>query len=183
MQLDVSEIKECAVNLELEHPAAHFPILADLEGQSSCRFLSPIKVKLRAEYIGGMVELAGHISTIVELPCSLCLEPCRCELSADFAQSYVDELPQVTGEDGEELELSALEMGLELFEDGQIDLLDEIQQQVIVLLPAGPLCSNNCKGLCSQCGADLNSNKCSCGGVGNNLNFAALKDFKVEKKV
>jgi uncharacterized protein len=31
-----------------------------------------------------------------------------------------------------------------------------------LLIPLNPLCSNNCKGLCPSCGADLNKERCTC---------------------
>jgi uncharacterized protein len=107
--------------------------------------------------------------------------PCQREISVEFQQTYVEQLPAVTDDDGQELELSAEDMGLELIVDDQIDLVDEIQQQVVLLLPEQPLCKEECKGLCAVCGADLNNAACRCSGKVTNLNFNVLKDFKVEK--
>jgi uncharacterized protein len=79
------------------------------------------------------------------------------------------------------LELSAFDMGLEQFSDDIIDLTDEIQQQVIVLLPEHPLCDDSCLGMCQLCGGDLNKTQCKCAESVVSLNFSALKDFKVDK--
>lgn len=181
MQLQVSEIKEGGVDLQLEEPAAHFPVLVELERTGSCTFISPVVVSVRAYEVSGMIELTGHIAVEVNMPCKRCLVPSRCEINADFSQTYVDELPQVSGDDGEELELSADDMGLEQYEDDSIDLTDEIQQQLVVLLPDHSLCSDACKGLCLGCGVDLNNTSCDCSKTDASLNFAVLKDFKVEK--
>ncbi|OQY20153.1 MAG: hypothetical protein B6I36_02020 [Desulfobacteraceae bacterium 4572_35.1] len=181
MQIKVSDLKNSGFDLKLERSAASFPMLAELQRLGRCVFLTPISVVVHANLVGGMVELDGHISVDIEVPCSRCLAPCRRVFSSDFRQTYVDQLPEVTGEDGEELELSAEEMGLELINDDEIDLNEEIQQQVALLVPEHSLCSELCKGLCAECGADLNKEKCSCADNVGNLNFAALKDFKVEK--
>jgi uncharacterized protein len=181
MELQVSEIKEHGVDLKIEEPAAAFPVLAELERDGSCRFISAVAVTLRAYTVGGLVELEGHVTVKVEMPCGRCLATSHYDIEADFAQTYVDELPDVTGEDGEELELSAEEMGLQLFEGETLDLNDEIQQQVVLLLPTHPLCSEECKGLCPDCGVDLNKAQCKCADQAVTMHFAALKDFKVEK--
>jgi len=182
MQLQVSELKKDGLRLTLEKSVDTFPVLNHLQQQGSCVFLTPVRVELQAAIVGGMVELNGHISVTVSVPCSRCLAPCERELSADFQQTYVEQLPEVTDDDGEELELNAEDMGLELIVDDQIDLVEEIQQQVVLLVPEQPLCSTECRGLCVECGADLNKETCSCADEVVNINFAALKDFKVEKK-
>lgn len=181
MKLQVSEIKERSVNLQLQEPAANFPVLAEMEKSGEVVFLTPVVVTLHAYSVGGMVELSGHVSVQIELPCGRCLVASPFELSSDFSQSYVEELPHVSGEDGQELELSAEEMGLELFEDDCIDLTEEIQQQLLLMFPDHPLCSESCKGLCAVCGTDLNLGQCCCDSRTTSLQFAALKDFKVEK--
>ncbi len=33
---------------------------------------------------------------------------------------------------------------------------------ITTLLPSAPLCSQDCRGLCPKCGADLNKTTCSC---------------------
>ncbi|MEA3464628.1 MAG: DUF177 domain-containing protein [Thermodesulfobacteriota bacterium] len=181
MQLQVGEIKKGGVDLQIEEAAAHFPVLAELERNRSCIFMSPVVVSVRAYEVSGMIELVGHIAVEVSVPCKRCLAPSQFKVDADFAQTYVDELPEVSGEDGEELELSAEEMGLEQFEGDSIDLTEEIQQQVVLLLPDHSLCSETCKGLCLTCGTDLNKACCDCSELPVSLSFAALRDFKVEK--
>ncbi|OEU76421.1 MAG: hypothetical protein BA874_08250 [Desulfuromonadales bacterium C00003068] len=181
MQLQVSEIKESGAELEIEESASHFSALADLEQGGVCTFLSPVVVTLNVHKISGMVEIQGRIATEVEIPCKRCLAPTQRNINASFHQTYVDELPQVSGDDGEELELSAAEMGLELFTEGCIDITEEIQQQVLLLLPDHPLCDEQCKGLCLECGVNLNSAQCNCADAKVSINFAVLKDFKVEK--
>ncbi len=181
MQLQVSDLKNSGLQMKIEKNVEAFPVLAQLQRDGECVFLTPVVVDLDAVVVGGMVELHGHISVSVEVPCRRCLMPCRREISAEFKQTYVEHLPEVTDDDGQELELLAEDMGLELIIDDQINLVDEIQQQVVLLLPEQLLCENECKGLCAVCGTDLNKETCSCSGKVTNLNFATLEDFKVEK--
>ncbi len=45
---------------------------------------------------------------------------------------------------------------------GYIDLGEEIRQEIILANPAKVLCSKDCKGICPQCGANLNLEQCKC---------------------
>jgi len=48
------------------------------------------------------------------------------------------------------------------FEGDLIDLGPMIRDAVVLELPLAPLCSEDCQGLCVQCGADLNAGPCGC---------------------
>ena len=47
-------------------------------------------------------------------------------------------------------------------QDYLLNMDDYIWSQVVISLPMKILCSNNCKGLCPQCGIDLNTQSCNC---------------------
>ena len=50
-----------------------------------------------------------------------------------------------------------------LLEDGEFDDLEDLARTVFILeMDTKTLCSEDCKGLCSRCGADLNLGPCSC---------------------
>lgn len=49
-----------------------------------------------------------------------------------------------------------------VIEDGILDLLELVNADVLLELPIKSLCSEDCKGLCPQCGANLNETSCGC---------------------
>ena len=49
-----------------------------------------------------------------------------------------------------------------LLEDGKVDLGDLARTAFILGMDTKTLCSEDCKGLCPRCGADLNLGPCSC---------------------
>lgn len=51
---------------------------------------------------------------------------------------------------------------IELLEDGKADLGDLARSAFILGMDTKTLCSEDCKGLCCRCGADLNLGPCSC---------------------
>ena len=51
----------------------------------------------------------------------------------------------------------------ERYYDGEIlDISEDVRQLLVLEIPAWPLCSETCEGLCPQCGAELNIGACSC---------------------
>ena len=47
-------------------------------------------------------------------------------------------------------------------ENNIVDVDDLVYQEIQLFLPHKMLCSDDCKGLCMKCGANLNREKCSC---------------------
>ncbi|MFO7830599.1 MAG: DUF177 domain-containing protein [Desulfuromonadaceae bacterium] len=181
MQVSVDEIGSQGLELSHTYSPGELPVLEQLQSDGVVKEITPVVSHVRIHKITQIIEVAGSAEVTMNMQCSRCLEEQQFDIKIDFSQSYVDQLPQVTDEDGGEVELSAEQMGLELFDGETIDLRDEIQQQIVLALPIRPLCSDKCKGLCSRCGANLNNDECSCDNGNISMHFAALRDFKVEK--
>lgn len=47
-------------------------------------------------------------------------------------------------------------------DDGTLNLTNPIREQLVLDVPIRPLCKPDCKGLCSQCGENLNLGECNC---------------------
>jgi len=62
-------------------------------------------------------------------------------------------------------------------DDGWLDLTPLLREQAWVALPMKPLCRPDCKGLCPQCGANLNLESCTCESVKIDPRLALLKDL------
>ena len=60
-----------------------------------------------------------------------------------------------------------------------INLADVLTEQIQFQVPFQPLCQENCKGMCPQCGADLNVGRCACAKIATARPFSVLRDFKV----
>jgi len=163
-----------------EEPAA-FPELAAVEQQGGCRFVGPVSAELRVYPVDGMLEVDGPVSCKISVPCSRCLAEFEQELSSRMQLTLVRDLPHVESEDGEELELSAEDLGMVQVGLDEIDLHQAIAEQLLLELPWHPLCATDCAGLCAQCGANLNRGPCGCHPETGFSRFAALKDFKVDK--
>lgn len=182
MLIRLDDINETGLTREYAASVAEFPELSGLEQRGGIAFPEPIVTKLRAYRVNEMVEVEGSVTTSARYDCSRCLRNFTAPLAIDFALTFVRELPAVSDEEsGEELELNAEDLGLELLSGEEIDLHEMVQEQVLLGLPLQPLCDGACRGLCPHCGADLNMESCGCAGDGFGGKFSALKDLKIRQ--
>lgn len=59
-----------------------------------------------------------------------------------------------------------------------LDLTDAARQAWVLALPMQTLCSENCRGLCPECGADRNNGPCACTQAPRDSRWAALAAFR-----
>ncbi|UCF90080.1 MAG: DUF177 domain-containing protein [Desulfobacterales bacterium] len=180
MRIHFDQLKESGLSLEFEEQPEFFPVLKEMIESGECVFLAPIKTRLQAVRIAELVEVEGSVETTVRLTCSRCLKRFKTPLHSQFALTYTKAPPAVPqAADGQEIELSAADMGMVHFKGEVINLQDSLQEQLVLAFPLRPLCRETCKGLCPRCGADLNTSPCNCAPPPFNSRFAALKDLKL----
>jgi len=105
------------------------------------------------------IRLVGKLSTRVESSCARCLEPVARVVDREFDLLYRPE-----GIDGGEEERAVNEAETEIgyYKGEGLLLEDALREQMLLALPMRVVCSENCKGLCPQCGKNLNVETCSC---------------------
>jgi len=132
-----------------------------------------------------LYQLVGHFRAPLELACSRCLEPFGFSVDAPFDLRY---LPQhmnagAAGGEGDDDESEAEEVGGDdlttaFYRDDQIDLAQMIREQLYLALPMKPLHREDCKGLCPNCGTNLNEASCACRAAWEDPRLAPLKALK-----
>jgi len=121
------------------------------------------------------VFIRGKISAIIGTLCSRCLEEAKLPVAADFSYTLVSQKPEVD----DDLELRQEDLEIIHYHGDFIDLKPIICEQIILQMPIKALCSDECKGLCPQCGTNLNYSSCDCALCCVDRRMAALKNFKV----
>ena len=121
---------------------------------------------------GAHVFAAGTFRGDVAVACSRCVGPVRLPIDEKLRVTFMPrhELPgeDEDGADGagkdEEEGAEVAEEDLDLFPyDGEvIDLEPLFREQFVLAVPYAPLCREDCKGLCPQCGTDRNTGTCAC---------------------
>src|SRR5260370_37408654 len=121
--------------------------------------VEPLEVNATAELLDGQIRIAGEIETKVELVCARCLEPVVEEVSRTFDLFYS---PLPKGLKPEEARLKEDDVEIGFFEGEGLFLPDVLLYQVLLPLPITPICRSDCRGLCPNCGANLNHEECRC---------------------
>jgi len=120
-------------------------------------------------------RLVGDVQTILELGCSRCVEAFQLPVASHFDLRYWP-MTEAAGES--EAELAEGDLETSYYTDDQIDLNELMREQFYLALPMKPLCRENCRGLCPQCGTNLNAGGCSCTPAWEDPRLAALKALK-----
>ena len=100
------------------------------------------------------LNIAGKISAVFHEECSRCgkafLMPFECEFSELFVRLGND---SIVSEDTDSY----------TFTGDVVELSDFINEMILLNYPMTSLCNENCKGLCPECGCNLNEKQCDCG--------------------
>ncbi len=124
-------------------------------------------------YINGTVE------TSIRFRCSRCTK----DFSNSFAARYdLTYLPQPKwANQNAEIELKYNEMEVAYYDGVALDVNLMILEQIELAIPMQFVCREDCKGLCYQCGADLNEGVCLCTKEETESRLSVLLDFKQKK--
>jgi len=158
-----------------------FPVLQEISMAGDCIFTDPLDIRLGAKRIGEMVAVEGRAMATVRMTCNRCLSEFESVLRAGFTLTYTRRLPEdlETGDD-EDMELQAEKIGLIPFSGEEINLLEDVQSEIVMAIPMRPICSENCRGLCPQCGSNRNEVACRCESRSVDPRLAVLKGLKID---
>jgi uncharacterized protein len=141
-----------------EHVERTFPPAAFDPQDEDYRVAAPVVFSMDVEKAGpDTFRVTGHASSRLELVCSRCAEPFEMPFQADFELRYV---PAVENTGEGEREIGDEDLTTAFHRDGMLDVMDLLREQFMLALPMKPLCSDDCRGLCPECGANLNRTEC-----------------------
>ncbi len=135
------------------------PLEVDPEDTSSFLygsvFPSPMKVQGEITNTAGYMRMQLHASVDYVTPCARCLTPVSGAFILDLEKTVAPRslLGDLTDDKLDDFAI---------LEDGFLDMDEQIRQQAEMEFPARVLCREDCKGLCPQCGCDLNTQSCTC---------------------
>jgi uncharacterized protein len=92
-----------------------------------------------------------------------CCSRCLTNYSFDVEKSFdLVLVPDPAHSERKVEELKREELGLSYYSSDVIELAPLLREQVLLASPTRPLCREDCRGLCSGCGANLNTEECAC---------------------
>ncbi len=172
MKLKVSDIDIDGTELDLTEEITI--------GEEGSDLLAPVSAQLRAFRDGSSVIVTGKAHADTELQCSRCLERFKTGIDSDVNITY---LPEKENKDvSEKHMLSEEELNTGYYADDIIDVSGLLSEFVSVNIPIKPLCLEDCKGLCPQCGTNLNAGTCECKDEVIDERWSKLKSLLKERK-
>ena len=146
---------------------AAIPEDATLWAGSHLRFEKALDVDLEASAVAsGEVAVRGTLHGAVKQACTRCLAPLHVPVDQDVTFLFVphDELGE--GDSGvRRMDPKAAELELDV----------PILEELVLTVPGYAVCSADCRGLCHQCGVDLNVETCQCAAETGDPRWDALR--------
>jgi uncharacterized protein len=171
IRIAIDSIPDGSSHIELVEDARELEMDPD-SGIAS--FESPVSLDLNVMRSDGEIVLTGTAGVDVTFDCARCLKRYGARLEAPL--SILCLLGDgAGGYDGDENSESVVRVAPN---SRFIDITGEVRSELMVDLPVKPLCSDDCKGLCPMCGADLNETTCSCRSDEHDSRWDALKKLK-----
>ena len=135
----------------------------DLDFEDSRMADDPVVVRVHLEALSSGVSVHGTATATWEGECRRCLDPLRRSMSVE-----IEELYQVHPDSPDAYAI----------ENDQINLLPMVRENLLLAIPVGPLCTEDCAGFCPQCGADLREGACGCSPAPADDRWSALDALK-----
>ncbi len=136
MKIHIRKIRPEGMELSESFPSE----MIELNQKDVLRFVAPIEVKAKITRPDNKVLARVTASSCYESFCSRCLKDVKSEWTTAVTLSFdVD--------NGQEF----------------VEMDDDIRQELILNLPGRILCEADCKGLCIDCGGNLNEKVCEHG--------------------
>jgi uncharacterized protein len=119
--------------------------------------VGPVQVSVTIVRAGRRLLVTGTVRFRARLECALCGVEFESDfeepLSAEFSGGGLGAEPDPAEDEGETLPVRG----------DFIDLRPLVHDAIHLAVPIAPACRPNCRGLCPECGADLNRGSCDCG--------------------
>ena len=119
------------------------------------------------------ITVDGKLNASIRAHCHRCWQEIELDLARNFHLTYLasDQRRSIQ----EEVEIGDEELDLSYLESDHLPIHEMIREQIYLALPMKFLCKQECRGLCTNCGANLNEVECGCAVEQTDPRWAALK--------
>ena len=130
----------------------------------------PLRVEVELNKFERNIQSSIRVETTARYECDRCLAVYEKPLMLDFHLLFRIGKDTLQTEEDEVVVLPA--------ETLELDLSEWIQEQLVLAIPMKMLCSEDCKGICAGCGANLNDDVCSCAAPATDPRWDKLKTLR-----
>ncbi|MDP4144708.1 MAG: DUF177 domain-containing protein [Bacillota bacterium] len=134
------------------------------DGTETYDVVEPMVFNGMLKSVGDIINLNGALEAKLKLACSRCLQKFDYSVDIEIHEKFT------TNPENRDDEV--------IFIDNEkLDITEIVENTIILSLPIKKLCSEDCKGLCQSCGANLNSSTCKCKNDDTDPRLAKLKEL------
>jgi uncharacterized protein len=145
------------------------------------RVAIPVDLSLDVEKAGsGVFLVSGRAVTRLQLECGRCLDEVEVPVDARFELRYMPE--ESAAGAAPEHEIHDDDLVTSFYREETLDVIELLREQFQLALPMKPLCAQSCRGLCPECGANLNRTECGCQPKWEDPRLAPLKGLLNREK-
>ena len=116
-------------------------------------FIKPLSCSVGLFRQGGdNIYITTDVNATILVECRRCINPFEVDIATTLGLLF--SIGDTSSETDE---------GDERYYDGEtLDISEDVRRALVLEIPTWSLCSETCKGLCPQCGTNLNMTGCSC---------------------
>lgn len=172
MIIDIDRLTKEGMNISKD-----FEFLSTDLIEENAVFLQTVHAELKVKKEGEEIFIKGKIKTSLSFICSRCLVPFEFPIDSSCDLVYLPEELDVMKEQLESDDMSKL-----FYYSQKMDLKGVVLEQLNLIFPSKPLCSEDCQGICPVCGKIIRSNKCACLARNSDPRLEKLKIFIRDKR-
>ncbi len=171
MRFNVAQLLKSSVGASRE-----YELDEDVAGiDADLDVVEPLIGKVKLLRTGNGILVTGRAHTVVRMPCRRCLMPTKVPVDLELEEDFHPSIDIITGA---ELPLQDEEdEACRTDEHHILDLNEVVRQGLWLALPMSALCRPDCRGLCPNCGANLNEGACDCQPEEWDPRLAVLRDL------
>ena len=165
----ILDLKKLFITENYTLPIDHSIDFSQVEYMGEYPLKKPVTVSGEITNRAGLVTLTLKMVYVFSAPCDRCGLPTEACHTVKLEKSLA---PEIAGNDSDDIII---------VEDMKLDLDELVFSEIIISLPMKHLCSEDCRGLCSSCGKNLNEGECNCNKKQIDPRLAVLADLLKEE--
>jgi len=182
MNKDIKGLRNTVLVEDIPEDGLHL-VFKDMPGLLSdteeCRIQGPAKGEIFLYRVDRDIRLNGKVAALIVLNCDRCLEEYNQKIDTSFFYMLV---PSQSIDKEKEIALGSEDIEISLYDGAEIQIGEIFREQILLQIPMRHVCSEECKGFCPRCGADLNKEKCRCRKETLNNPFSVLRKLREAAK-
>jgi len=177
VKIAVKDIKASPTEIHFVEEVHELNGILERGSDGEFRFTAPLHVDMVHVRSGDDLLFSGTLNSELVGRCGRCLEEYSLSLTREFARVLSPDRSL-----DREQELTVDELSARFYHEEEVNLSALVHEETLLALPSRPLCREDCRGLCSQCGINLNVESCECRQEWKDPRLTALSNLRLSSQ-